>query len=129
MKAHPIWRKTHTKNLALLHAIYKVFQTGKRSTPYLVCIARCFFYSVQYLLSDLILNAASKFLCSEHLQSEVLQGDSKDYEAKQTQAYNDSTHLYTWSEVFLNHVEQIVAILDTLQHFCQTFRESLNFPT
>ena len=35
MKAHPIWRKTHTKNLA-----------DKRSTPYLVCIARFFFYSV-----------------------------------------------------------------------------------
>ena len=55
----------------------------------------------------LLPNAASRFcvLCSEHLQSEVLQGDSKDYEAKQTLASNDSTHLYTWSEVFLNYKE------------------------
>ena len=49
--------------------------------------------ALQYLQSELIPNAASKILCSEHLQSEVLHGDSKDYEAKQTLAYNDSTHL------------------------------------
>ena len=62
-------------------------------------------FAFRFNLPELIPNAASKVLCSKHLQSEVLQGDSKDYEAKQALAYNDSTHLYTWSAVFLNHVE------------------------
>ena len=33
---------------------------------------------IQYLRYELIPNAASKVLCSEHLQSEVVQGDSKE---------------------------------------------------
>ena len=63
------------------------------------------FNALQYLQFESIPNAANKVLCSEHLQSEVLQGDGEDYEAKHTLAYNDNTHFYTWSEMFLNHVE------------------------
>ena len=75
---------------------------------------------------ELIPNAASKVLCSEHLQSEVLQGDSKDYEAKQTLAYNDSTHLYTWSECFWSKLSPFLMLYNTAAR--QSGKVSLSQP-
>ena len=45
MKTHPIWCKTHTKNLALLHAIEGV-PDGTNVAHYIWCALKAFFFTV-----------------------------------------------------------------------------------
>ena len=79
-----------------------------------VCIQVYLYFTISSQ-SESIVNAASKVLFSGFVFRFKLTDNifnlkffwvtSKDYEAKHILAYNDSTHLYTWSEVLLNHVE------------------------
>ena len=46
MKAHPIWRKNTHQKFGVTSCHIRCSRRDKRSIPYVVCIARFFFYSV-----------------------------------------------------------------------------------